>query len=210
MKNTILFDLDGTLLDTLTDLTNAVNFGLRSIGCAERTREQVCSYVGDGYVLLMERACGGDKALAKEGMKYFTAYYAEHLQDNTRPYEGILESIKALHEKGRKMAIVSNKGDAAVKVLCKKFFYPYITEYFGVTENMPKKPAPDMLFAAMNALGSEKSDCIMVGDGEPDIQMARSAGIDIVSVTWGFRTEEYLKNNGGTRFLRDPSELKQL
>lgn len=210
MKNTILFDLDGTLLDTLTDLTNAVNFGLRSIGCEERTREQVCSYVGDGYVLLMQRACGGDAELAKEGMKYFSSYYAEHLEDNTKPYDGVLDSLKALAAKGRKMAIVSNKGDAAVKVLCKKFFYPYITEYFGVTETMPKKPAPDMLYAAMKALNSEKSDCIMIGDGEPDIQMAQSAGIDIVSVTWGFRTEEYLSKNGGTRFLHDPIELKSL
>ncbi len=210
MKNTILFDLDGTLLDTLTDLTAAVNHAMSTLGLRKHTVEEVRSYVGDGYILLMERACGGDKERAKEGLRLFTEYYSVHLEDNTKPYPGVLDSIKALAEKGRKMAIVSNKGDAAVKVLCARFFAPYITEYFGVTETMPKKPAPDMLYAAMRALGSEKSDCVMVGDGEPDIRMARAAGIDIVSVTWGFREEEYLRTQGGTRFLHSPEELKEL
>lgn len=205
--NTILFDLDGTLLDTLTDLTDAVNFAMKSLGRREHTTDEVRSYVGDGYILLMERALGGDKERAKEGLKLFSEYYAEHLEDNTRPYDGVIDAIAGLAAKGRKMAIVSNKGDAAVKVLCKKFFAPYITEYFGVTDVMPKKPAPDMLYAAMRALDSDKSDCIMVGDGEPDIQMARAAGIDIVSVTWGFRAEDYLRAQGGTRFLHSPREL---
>lgn len=207
---TILFDLDGTLLDTLTDLTNAVNYAMRTLGCPEHTVEEVRSYVGDGYILLMERACGGDKERAKKGLRLFTDYYAAHLEDNTRPYDGVPEAIAGLANKGCKMAIVSNKGDAAVKVLCKKFFAPHITAYFGVTDKMPKKPAPDMLYAAMAALGADKSDCVMVGDGEPDIQMARAASIDIVSVTWGFRTEEYLRTQGGTRFLHAPHELLTL
>ncbi len=208
--STIIFDLDGTLLDTLTDLTNAVNYGLKQVGCAPRTIEQVRSYVGDGYILLMERACGGDKELAREGMKHFTEYYSKHLEDNTKPYRGILESIARLHERGKKMAIVSNKGDAAVQILCKKFFAPQISVYVGVTEKVPKKPAPDMLFAAMDALGSDRSDCVMVGDGETDIMMAKAAGIDIAAVTWGFRTEEYLREQGATRFIRDPIELGEL
>lgn len=210
MKNTILFDLDGTLLDTLTDLTNAVNHGLRAVGLPECDSREVASFLGDGYVVLMERACKGRSDLASESLKHFTAYYAEHLEDNTVPYAGVTDSLKALAEKGRKMAIVSNKGDAAVKVLCAKFFHPYVTEFFGVTDTMPKKPAPDMLYAAMRALGSERDDCVMVGDGEPDICMARSAGIDIVSVTWGFRTEEYLRTQGGRVFLHDPKQLADL
>ena len=207
---TILVDLDGTLLDTLTDLTNAVNFAMKSLGLREHTQDEVRSYVGDGYILLMERACGGDKERAKEGLKLFTEYYAAHLEDNTRPYDGVLAAVAGLAAKGRKMAIVSNKGDAAVKVLCKKFFAPHITEYFGVTDAMPKKPAPDMLYAAMRALGADKADCVMVGDGEPDIKMANAAGIGIANVTWGFRTEEYLRTQGGTRFLHAPHELLTL
>lgn len=208
MKNTVLFDLDGTLLDTLTDLSRSVNHALSRVGLPGRTPEEVASFLGDGYAVLMERATGGEKS--SDALKYFTEYYAEHLEDNTAPYGGVVDSLKILHEKGRKLAIVSNKGDAAVKVLCKKFFYPYVTEYFGVTETMPKKPAPDMLFAAMRALGSERSDCVMVGDGEPDIAMALGAGIDIVNVLWGFRTEPQLRAAGGNVFLHSPDELADL
>ena len=208
MKNTILFDLDGTLLDTLTDLTRSVNYALGRVGLPERTDREVASFLGDGYVALMRRAANG--ANSPDALKYFTDYYADHLEDNTLPYDGVIDSLKALHGKGRKLAIVSNKGDAAGKLLCKKFFYPYVTEYFGVTEIMPKKPAPDMLFAAMRVLGSEADDCVMVGDGEPDIAMARGAGIDVVSVLWGFRTEEQLKKAGGTVFLSSPHELGNL
>lgn len=208
-KDTILFDLDGTLLNTLTDLTAAVNHAMRGVGLKERTEDEVRMFLGDGYALLIERACGG-KEHVEEALKLFNDYYSVHLEDNTRPYEGVVEAVKRLSERGKKMAIVSNKGDAAVKVLCKRFFAPYITEYFGVTETLKKKPAPDMLYAAMQALGSEKSDCVMVGDGEPDIMMAKAAGIDIISVTWGFRTEEFLKSQGGKVFLHKTEELSEI
>ena len=210
MKNTLLFDLDGTLLDTLTDLTASVNYALGKAGLPPRTSDEVRSFLGDGYVVLMERACGEHKEKAAQTLAHFTEYYAEHLEDNTKPYPGVVDALRVLAEKGRKMAIVSNKGYDAVQVLCSRFFAPYVTEYYGVREDLRKKPAPDMLIAAMEKLGSEKSDCVMIGDGEPDIAMARAAGIDAVSVLWGFRTRTQLESAGGSVFIERTSQLENL
>lgn len=208
MKNTILFDLDGTLLDTLTDLTASVNYALARVGLPARSRDEVRSFLGDGYKVLMEKACGG--ADSADALKYFTEYYAVHLEDNTAPYPGVTDALAALAAKGRKMAVVSNKGYDAVQVLCGRFFAPHVTLYYGVSDTLKKKPAPDMLLAAMRDLHSDAEDCVMVGDGEPDIAMARAAGIDIVSVTWGFRTKEQLEKAGGTVFLDKTKMLAEL
>ncbi len=208
MKNTILFDLDGTLLDTLTDLTASVNYALSRVGLPARSRDEVRSFLGDGYKVLMEKACGG--ADSADALKYFTEYYAVHLEDNTAPYPGVTDALAALAAKGRKMAVVSNKGYDAVQVLCGRFFAPHVTLYYGVSDTLKKKPAPDMLLAAMRDLHSDAEDCVMVGDGEPDIAMARAAGIDIVSVTWGFRTKEQLEKAGGTVFLDKTKMLAEL
>ncbi len=208
MKNTILFDLDGTLLDTLTDLTASVNYALARVGLPARSRDEVRSFLGDGYKVLMEKACGG--ADSADALKYFTEYYAVHLEDNTAPYPGVTDALAALAAKGRKMAVVSNKGYDAVQVLCGRFFAPHVTLYYGVSDTLKKKPAPDMLLAAMRDLHSDAEDCVMVGDGEPDIAMARAAGIDIISVTWGFRTREQLEKAGGTVFLDKTNMLAEL
>ena len=208
MKNTILFDLDGTLLDTLTDLTASVNYALSRVGLPARSRDEVRSFLGDGYKVLMEKACGG--ADSADALKYFTEYYAVHLEDNTAPYPGVTDALAALAAKGRKMAVVSNKGYDAVQVLCGRFFAPHVTLYYGVSDTLKKKPAPDMLLAAMRDLHSDAEDCVMVGDGEPDIAMARAAGIDIISVTWGFRTKEQLEKAGGTMFLDKTNMLAEL
>ena len=208
MKNTILFDLDGTLLDTLTDLTASVNYALSRVGLPARSRDEVRSFLGDGYKVLMEKACGG--ADSADALKYFTEYYAVHLEDNTAPYPGVTDALAALAAKGRKMAVVSNKGYDAVQVLCGRFFAPHVTLYYGVSDTLKKKPAPDMLLAAMRDLHSNAEDCVMVGDGEPDIAMARAAGIDIISVTWGFRTKEQLEKAGGTVFLDKTKMLAEL
>ena len=208
MKNTILFDLDGTLLDTLTDLTASVNYALARVGLPARSRDEVRSFLGDGYKVLMEKACGG--ADSADALKYFTEYYAVHLEDNTAPYPGVTDALAALAAKGRKMAVVSNKGYDAVQVLCGRFFAPHVTLYYGVSDTLRKKPAPDMLLAAMRDLHSDAEDCVMVGDGEPDIAMARAAGIDIISVTWGFRTREQLEKAGGTVFLDKTNMLAEL
>lgn len=208
MKNTILFDLDGTLLDTLTDLTASVNYALARVGLPARSRDEVRSFLGDGYKVLMEKACGG--ADSADALKYFTEYYAVHLEDNTAPYPGVTDALAALASKGRKMAVVSNKGYDAVQVLCGRFFAPHVTLYYGVSDTLKKKPAPDMLLAAMRDLHSDAEDCVMVGDGEPDIAMARAAGIDIISVTWGFRTKEQLEKAGGTMFLDKTNMLAEL
>ena len=143
MKNTLLFDLDGTLLDTLTDLTASVNYALGKAGLPPRTSDEVRSFLGDGYVVLMERACGEHKDKAAQTLAHFTEYYAEHLEDNTKPYPGVVDALRVLAEKGRKMAIVSNKGYDAVQVLCSRFFAPYVTEYYGVREDLRKKQGFD-------------------------------------------------------------------
>ena len=208
MKNTILFDLDGTLLDTLTDLTASVNHALAAVGLPPRSSDEVRSYLGDGYAVLMERACGGKPS--EEALKRFTEYYAVHLEDNTKPYPGVVDALAALAAKGRKMAVVSNKGYDAVQVLCSRFFAPHVTLYYGVCDRLRKKPAPGMRLAAMEALGSDKSDCVMIGDGEPDIAMARAAGIDVINVTWGFRSRGQLEKAGGKVFLSDTKELAEL
>lgn len=207
---TIIFDLDGTLLNTLDDLTNAVNYALDKCGLPPRRADEVRMFLGDGYEALMQRAVGQRLDFLEDAFLFFTAYYAKHLEDNTRPYDGVVDALKVIHGKGIKTAIVSNKGDAAVKQLCKKFFYPYITEYFGVTDSLPKKPAPDMLYAAMERLGADKATTVMVGDGEPDIHMARAAGIDIISVTWGFRTREFLESEGATTIFENVKELESI
>ena len=205
--DTVIFDLDGTLLNTLTDLTDAVNYALAKCGLPLRKADEVRQYLGDGYKLLIERAAGGGTDCLDTAYAHFTEYYSQHMEDNTSPYDGVLDALKKLHAAGKKTAIVSNKGDAAVKVLCRKFFYPYIAEYYGVTDAMPKKPAPDMLFAAMKKLGADKSTTVMLGDGEADIEMARGAGIDIISVSWGYRTREFLHSNGADKIIDDISEL---
>lgn len=207
---TIIFDLDGTLLNTLDDITNAVNYALGKCGLAERNSKEVCAFLGDGYQLLMERAVGDETSHSQKAFEYFTEYYSVHFEDVTCPYEGIIDALKSLYEDGKKMAIVSNKGNTEAQILCKKFFYPYIAEYVGVTADLPKKPAPQMLYLAMDRLGAEKDSTIMVGDSEPDIQMANAAGIGMVSVSWGYRTREQLLAQGVSKILDSVSELKSL
>lgn len=195
----VIFDLDGTLLNTLTDLTDAVNYALGGCGLPLRRPDEVRAFLGDGYVKLIERATDGNKTA--EAYPLFTDYYSRHLEDNTIPYDGVCDMLKSVVGSGAKTAIVSNKGDEAVRKLYDRFFCPLVTASFGVTDSMPKKPAPDMLYAAMERLGIASSEVVMVGDGEADIEMARAAGIDIVSVAWGYRTREFLAMHGATEIV---------
>ncbi len=208
-RKAIIFDLDGTLLDTLTDLTDSVNFALETLKESGRSLEEVRAFLGDGYAALMERAVT-NKELSAKALEIFNGYYSAHFEDSTKPYEGVAEALSALYRAGMRMAVVSNKGDVEVKRLCEKFFYPYIKVSIGVREGIPKKPAPDMLFTAMNELEVTPRECVMVGDGEPDVVMSKAAGLDVVSVLWGFRSLEQLSRAGAKRFLRSPAELVSL
>jgi phosphoglycolate phosphatase len=203
MKYGILWDLDGTLLDTLEDLKDGVNYALAEFGYPPRSLEEVRRFVGNGAGRLMALAvpAGADSAPVLE---CFQAYYRDHCRIKTGPYAGIPEVLELL---GREypMAIVSNKPDAAVKALCADYF-PGIPAW-GETADCPRKPAPDMVFRAMEELGVET--CIYVGDSEVDILTARNAGVKCLSVTWGFRDVPELEAAGAAHFCHTPGQLTE-
>ena len=201
MKTGILFDLDGTLLDTLEDLKDGVNATLRHFGYPERSLEEVRRFVGNGARLLMDLAvpAGVD---ATEALAYFQGYYREHCQIKTKAYPGIREALAQLGEK-YPMAIVSNKPDKAVKVLCADYF-PGIYA-IGESTDCPRKPAPDMVYKAMRELGVEK--CIYVGDSEVDVLTAQNANVPCLSVLWGFRDRADMEEVGGSHFCENTADL---
>ncbi len=213
MYTTVVFDLDGTLLDTLDDLWISVNFALKKFGLPIRTREEVRSFVGNGIVKLMERATGEiEPTLFAQIFAAFKEHYGAHCQDNTQPYEGIMEVLTRLKERGIRTAVLSNKADFAVKKLSAAYFGELIEEAVGENEEkgIRKKPAPDSLFAVMESLGATKERTVYVGDSEVDIQTAKNAGVDCISVTWGFKDREFLLLNGATRLMDDPKELMEV
>ena len=207
MKTGILFDLDGTLLNTLDDLTDAVNYTLRFYNCPERTMDEVRQFIGNGAERLIRLSLPGkdtDPTVA-EALATYQAYYAVHSQDKTRPYDGILEALSEIR-KEFPIAVVSNKPDRATKPLCKKYFGDDIFA-LGESEACPRKPAPDMVYQGMAAIGVEK--CIYVGDSEVDVITAKNAGVPCLSVLWGFRDKALLTENGAAHFCDDPKKLLQ-
>lgn len=205
----VVFDLDGTLLDTLDDLTFSVNAALEKFSLPERTREEVRAFVGDGIAVLMRRAAGKEVPFAEQLLETFREEYSLHCQDKTRPYPQIMQTLLRLKEAGVRLAVVSNKADFATKKLVREYFGEFIGIAVGENERagVRKKPAPDSLLSVMGALGVEKKDTVYVGDSEVDIRTAQAAGVDCISVTWGFKDEEFLKKNGATRLISDPLEL---
>lgn len=210
MYETVVFDLDGTLLDTLDDLWAAVNAALGQYGLPLRTREEVRSFVGNGIVKLMERAVGTQDRTDFNGIiTAFKAYYKEHCKDKTTAYAGIIPLLTALKERGIKTAVVSNKADFAVKMLAKEYFDGLLLSAVGEDEEhgIRKKPAPDSLLAVLTEVGAEKSTTVYVGDSEVDIQTAANAGVDCISVTWGFKDETFLRANGGRILIDEPLQI---
>lgn len=200
----ILLDLDGTLLDTLEDLTDAVNYALGQFGLPGRTVSEVRDRVGNGALRLMALALPGDTASPspEELLSVFKPYYDAHCRLKTRPYDGIPEALAAL--KGKyPIAVVSNKPDSAVKSLCADFF-PGIYA-LGEAPDCPRKPAADMVQKAMAAIGADQ--CIYIGDSEVDVLTAKNAGVPCVSVLWGFRDRDVLEACGATHFCQTPAEL---
>ncbi len=200
----ILFDLDGTLLDTLEDLKDAVNYALTFHGYPTRMLEEVRRFVGNGAARLM--ALSVPEGVAYEPvLETYRVYYQAHSQVKTAPYPGILEALAKIREK-YPIAIVSNKPDPAVKTLCKDFFGDIYA--LGETPDCPRKPAPDMLYKAMNELGIDRF--VYVGDSDVDVITAHGAGANCVSVLWGFRDEDEIRAAGGEYFCRDTAELPAL
>lgn len=208
MKTGILFDLDGTLLNSLEDLTDAVNYTLGYYNCPERTLEEVRTFVGYGARHLIRSALPGKETdpSVEEALATYQVYYAAHSQIKTRPYDGILEALEEI-SKEFPVAIVSNKPDHATKALCKEYFG---TAFFALGESSgcPRKPAPDMVYRGMAAIGVER--CIYVGDSEVDVLTAKNAGVPCLSVLWGFRDKACLLEHGATHFCDHPKYLLNL
>lgn len=195
---TVIFDLDGTLLDTLDDLTNAVNHALACYDLPARTREQVRPLLGYGVRNLIRCSMpeGADEALFEKVLAAYMPYYAAHCQEATAPYEGIAALLEKLRANGVRTAVVSNKPDGATKTLCCHHFGESLALAVGHFEGMERKPAPDMLTFAMGELGCDASRTVYVGDTEVDFETAQRAGIDCIGVTWGFRDRAALERAG--------------
>lgn len=214
---TIIFDLDGTLLDTVDDLAASVNHALTSIGLPTRSRSEVRTFLGNGIRTLVMKSLADQvgEEEAERAFGIFRAYYLEHCLDRTQPYEGIMPLLDSLREQGHRLAIVSNKLDPAVKSLNQRFFPRHIEVAIG--EGAPlasveggvvrRKPNPDALLAVMQELGATPADTLYVGDSEVDIETSRNAGVPCVSVAWGFRDEPDLVAAGATTIIHNPSEL---
>ena len=204
MKLGILFDLDGTLLNSLEDLMDATNYALTQHGCPERNLEEIRRFVGNGARRLIALALP-DKDNAPpvdEVLATYQAYYPSHSQIKTRPYEGVLEALAEIQKK-YPVAIVSNKPDVPVKLLCADYF-PGVYA-LGEAEGCPRKPAPDMLYKAMAEIGVEK--CIYVGDSEVDVITAANAGMPCLSVLWGFRDRDEIAAHGGKHFCTATKDM---
>jgi len=210
MYKTVIFDLDGTLLDTLDDLWISVNEALKAFDLPLRTREEVRAFVGNGIAKLMERAAGKtDPEMQRGVLESFKRHYGEHCEDKTKPYEGIIPLLEELKARGIRTAVVSNKVDFVLKKLAKSYFGDLLEEAVGENEaeGIRKKPAPDSLLAVMQSMGACTSSTVYIGDSEVDIQTAQNAGIDCISVTWGFKDREFLIENGATLLIDTPKQL---
>ncbi|MBP3198957.1 MAG: HAD family hydrolase [Butyrivibrio sp.] len=211
MISTVIFDMDGTLLNTIEDLTDSVNYILDMYNMPQRTVEEVMHFVGSGSGKLIERAIEGgrENKLFDRILEDYEKYYCDHCNIKTGPYKHIPELLKELKARGYKLAIVSNKPMDAVKELAEKYFNEYVDTAIGVTKDLKRKPAPDECLEAMRELGVQKEECIYVGDSEIDHMTAQNTGLPCISCLWGFRTkEELLKAGaGGNTFVQDPLEI---
>lgn len=209
MTNTVIFDLDGTLLNTLDDLADSVNYALSQFDLPMRQISEVRNFVGNGVEKLIERAVDGRLPETKvlECLVIFKQHYSENMNNKTRPYEGMLDLVKELLAKGYKIAIVSNKFDSAVKELNVTYFEGLFPVAIGESERIAKKPAPDSVYEALLQLKADGSHAIYIGDSDVDVMTAHNAGLPCVGVTWGFRDRELLLSKGAEYIIDKPEEL---
>ncbi len=209
MNKTVLFDLDGTLLDTLQDLQESLNTVLAEYGQPQHTSDEVRRFVGNGLPKLVERALKNGTAHPQyeEILLDVRKQYSKNSRNHTKPYEGILPMLQILHQKKMRLGVVSNKPDEEVKQLCAHFFSPWISVAIGAAPDRPIKPAPDAVFLAMEQLNSTFGNTVYVGDSEVDVQTAANAKIDCCCVLWGFRDRALLTMHGAARFAESPEIL---
>ena len=212
MKKIIVFDLDGTLLDTLGDLHAAVNHALKSENLPLRSIDEVRSFVGNGMRLLMERAlpADADAALFARAFAAFKAYYSANCAHFTREYDGITALLQKLKAEGALLGVVTNKADAPAKTLMEHYFPGLFDSVVGEREGVRRKPAPDSVWETVRTLGGSVDDAVYIGDSEVDAQTAKNAGTALVGVTWGFRSRETLEKAGAQLFADSPAELFEI
>lgn len=210
MYKLIIFDMDGTILNTLEDLYESVNYILNEFSFPTRTIEEVRCFVGNGIYKLIERAVPKDtaKETIDEVFEKFIIYYKEHCSIHTKPYDGINELLNELKEKGYKLAVVSNKADSAVKILAEDYFTGLFDDAIGERKGIQRKPSPDSVLALIDEYNVDKQETLYIGDSEVDIQTANNAHIDYALVKWGFRDEEFLYQHGASHIFASCEELK--
>lgn len=209
-----IFDMDGTILNTIEDLTDATNHTLSLYGMPTHTIEEVKFFVGNGIKTLLSRAVpeGTDDDTIQKLYDTFLPYYKEHCQDKTKPYDGILELIKTLKAAGCKTAVVSNKTDSAVKELAEKYFPGLFDIAIGENEaaGIAKKPAPDEVNLALNALKIDRNDSVYIGDSNVDVETAKNSNMDLIAVDWGFRSHTFLAKMGVSIIVSTPIEISNI
>ncbi|MBR3889243.1 HAD-IA family hydrolase [bacterium] len=208
----VIFDMDGTILNTLDDVVDAVNHSLSKFGFKEYSKEDIKNAVGNGVRILMKRLVPEDvsEQVFENFLEYFIKYYSENMNNKTAPYDDIISMLEKLRADGYKIGVLSNKFDSAVKELSNKYFPNLVDVAVGQKDDVNEKPAPDGVFEVAKLLGVAVEECVYVGDSEVDIQTAQNAGIDCISVTWGFKTVDFLYKNGATRLAYIPEDICEL
>lgn len=206
----LVFDMDGTILDTLEDLKNCMNYTLRLYNMPERTLDEIRSFVGNGIRRLIEQAVvPGTSAETMDAIhKDYMAYYKLHCADETKPYEGVIDAIRHLRSLGYKTAVVSNKAHPAVLELCDQYFNGLFDLAIGETPDVARKPAPDMVHMALKHFNVTKEQAVYIGDSDVDVATARNSELDMIAVDWGFRSRECLIEQGATTIISNPDEIK--
>ena len=207
----VIFDMDGTILDTLEDLKNSVNHALRSYDLPERSSEEIRSFLGNGMVRLIHRSVpkGTDAGTEAAVLAAHKAYYPDHCAENTKPYPGICELLAELRDAGIKTAVVSNKSDENVKTLVSTYFDGLFTVAVGARDGVARKPSPELVEIALAELGIEKEEAVYIGDSDVDVATANGAGLRMVTVLWGFRDREELIASGAEILAGNTAQLKE-
>lgn len=207
--NSVVFDLDGTLLDTLGDLRDSVNFALEKNGLPKRTTEEIRSFVGNGIRLLIERSVPENTSfeITEVCFSDFKEYYKDHSAILTKAYDGIIDLMKELKSKGIKIAVVSNKADFAVKTLMEDYFNGLYDCAYGERAGVLRKPAPDGVFDAISEMGAEVKDSVYIGDSEVDVETSKNAKLPCIAVTWGFRDKKVLESLNPEYIVDSPSDI---
>lgn len=205
----VVFDLDGTLLDTLSDLAVSTNYAMKEMGYPERSIDEVRAFVGNGIADLIKKAVpsGTSEEEAERALSLFRGHYAEHCADLTAPYDGILPLLDLLKAQGYGIAVVSNKIDSAVCALCRRYFGNRIDVAAGEREGISRKPSPDSVFYVLRELSCDSRRAVYVGDSDVDIKTAENADMDHIGVSWGFREKSFLLANGATRIADTPTDI---